>query len=337
MISAQPNSRLDGAMYLSRPGGAPANVAVGLARLGVSAGFIGSFSDDQWGRLLLQQLREEKVNISSCTVTTDRQTRFTWVVTESKSQQPMADFTKFSCADEALSPAALRSGLFESAEAFHFGSLCQRRGPAANATTEAIGLAWRQGLLISYDPNVRLALWSNDEACRQTILNTLKYVDLVKISDNELRFLTGEDSIIAAKSLKEQHQIPLLVITRSERGALFLHGGRVRSIPGFEVNVVDVTGAGEAFNASMIAGLLQHLHSREENGLTRREQLEALPTEKLEKIVRRANAAGAITCTAFGAIPTLPTAAAVDLLLEGQSNLASLNSPVEDEYLIREP
>jgi sugar/nucleoside kinase (ribokinase family) len=158
-------------------------------------------------------------------------------------------------------------------------------------------------MLVSYDPNVRISLWPSRETCKQTILGTMSWADVVKINEDELEFLTGSREREAADQLRAEHNLPLLIITLDSRGAYFAttQGGRV--VPGFQVELVEATGAGDGFNSGVIGGLLPLIKSAQD----KREALIELDQDVLADIIRTANAIGAITCTKPGAIPALPT------------------------------
>ena len=167
-------------------------------------------------------------------------------------------------------------------------------------------------MLVSYDPNVRISLWPSRETCKQTILGTMSWADVVKINEDELEFLTGSREHEAAEQLRQEHNLPVLIITLDSRGAYVVtkHGGR--TVAGFQVELVEATGAGDGFNSGVISGLLPLIKSTPD----KREALINLEQEKLCEIIRRANAIGAITCTKPGAIPALPTRDEVENFLK---------------------
>jgi len=315
-VSTAVGFELDKAQTFTKaPGGAPANTAVGLARQGVSTAFIGRVSDDEFGHWLKATLEAEGIDVSLTVVDPDAQTRMAYVVTTARGDRKLAEFTKIACADARLESNDLKPEFFAKAKALHFGSISMICNPADSATQKAVELAKANNLLISYDPNVRLGLWSTPDDCKTKILNTLAWADLVKINEDELSFLTGSKEIHAAEALRKQHDIPLLIVTLDSRGAYFCCEKGSRTVPGFEVMLLEATGAGDGFNSGVISGLLAVL-KEEQN---RREALRHLSVDVIAQIVRRANAIGAITCTKAGAIPALPTHTEVEQFLKSFS------------------
>ncbi len=306
-------------MFTKAAGGAPANTAVGLARQGLSVGFIGRCSDDQFGLWLRSVLETDNIDTSGMKSDPDAQTRMAYVVTTMTGDRKLAEFSRIACADARLEPGDLKPEQFAKASVLHFGSISLIASPAAEATKKAVELAQSNKLLVSYDPNVRLGLWPSPEACKAKILETLKWADMVKINEDELNFLTGSRDFSAAEELRKEHDIPLLIITLDSRGAYISTAKGNRTIAGFQVSLVEATGAGDGFNSGVIAGLMPHIKTAPD----RRKVLESLEINDLADIIRRANAIGALACTRAGAIPALPTTEEIDLFLEEMSAQAS--------------
>jgi sugar/nucleoside kinase (ribokinase family) len=303
-VCTKPGAELDKAEHFTKaPGGAPANVAVGLARQGVKVGFIGRVSTDGFGIWLRQLLEDEGVDTSGTISDPESATRMAYVTTTSSGDRRLAEFSRVACADARLRPEDLKPHLFADASLFHFGSISLIASPAANATEQAVNLAQKNKLLVSYDPNVRIGLWPSAGACRDTILATLKWADIVKINADELEFLTGDREFKAADKLREEHGMPLLIVTLDAQGAYFTSASGGRTVPGFKIKLVEATGAGDGFASGIIHGLIKQL----KNAPNRREGLKGLTQEQLASITYRANALGALTCTRAGAIPALPT------------------------------
>lgn len=288
--------------FTKAPGGAPANVAVGLARQGTSSAFLGRVSTDEFGKWLKNILEEEGIDTTGTIVDPDSHTRMAYVVTMSNGDRKLAEFSKIVVADAQYRAADLKESQFASAKALHFGSISLISDPAAEATRTAIELARQHNLLISYDPNVRIGLWPSSEVCKHTILSTLKHADLVKINLDELEFLTGSREFSAAENLRKEHQLPLMLITLDAQGAYFATDKGQKTVSGFQVKFVEATGAGDGFVSGILSGLCKELGDKE----NKKAALAALSLEKIEEIVMTANAIGALTCTKAGAIPALP-------------------------------
>lgn len=312
-VSTTTGAELDRAQHFTKaPGGAPANTAVGLARQGVSTGFIGRVSADAFGRWLRAVLVADGVDTSGTIDDADAQTRMAYVVTTMTGDRKLAEFTRIACADARLEPGDLKPHLFAGACVLHFGSISLIADPAQEATRKAVELAHVHKLLVSYDPNVRVGLWPSAQHCKDRILSTLSWADMVKINQDELDFLTGSRELAAADGLRQEHNLPLLIVTLDARGAYITTAEGGRTVPGFSVQLVEATGAGDGFNSGVIAGLLPHIEAETD----RRVALNKLSLDTLAEIVRRANAVGALTCTRAGAIPALPTVSEVDAFIE---------------------
>jgi fructokinase len=306
-------------IFTKAPGGAPANVAVGLARQGVETGFIGRVSADAFGTWLKDVLEQDGIDTTGTIVDPESSTRMAYVVTTMTGDRKLAEFSRIACADARLEPEDLKPHQFAEAKALHFGSISLISKPAADATRRAVELAHINKLLVSYDPNVRIGLWPSSEACRSKILETLTWADIVKINLDELEFLTGSRELSAAERLRQEHNLPLLIITLDYRGAYFCTPTGSRTVPGFQVQLVEATGAGDGFVSGVLAGILDRIGDEKE----RRKILEEMTLDQLSDILRRANAVGALTCTKAGAIPALPTCEEVTMFLEQMSAQAS--------------
>ncbi|MES2207657.1 MAG: carbohydrate kinase [Pseudomonadota bacterium] len=324
-ICTIPGAELGDAHHSTKaPGGAPANTAVGLARQGISTGFIGRVSDDAFGSWLISILEQEGIDIEGTFRDPEAQTRMAYVVTTLTGDRKLAEFTRIACADARLTSDDLRPHQFAKADILHFGSISLISDTVAKATQTAVELARKNNLLVSYDPNVRLGLWPSEEICKQTILDTLKWADLIKINEDELAFLTGSRDLEAADTLREEHAIPMLIITLDSRGSYFTTAKGSRLVPGFSVNMIEATGAGDGFNAGVLAGLLHHVKKSNDS----RQMFESLSLDTLSDIIRRGNAIGALTCMQPGAMPALPYKEDIDsFLLEQRAANSEIKAP----------
>jgi fructokinase len=282
-------------------GGAPANVAVGLARLGVRSGFMGMVGDDGFGRFLAQTLSEAGVDVMPLRRTDRARTGLAFVSLRADGEREFL-FYRSPSADMLMTPDDVDEAAIRDARAFHFGSISLIAEPARSATLHAVEVARRHGRLVSYDPNLRLALWPDADAARAGMLAGLKEAEIVKIGAEELDFLTGDSDPLAAARRLWHDRLRLMAITRGGEGSHWMTVDDHGTVPGFRVTAVDTTGAGDAFMAGFLAGILQG---------------PALPEdrESLDAVCRMANAAGALTATGRGAIPSLPTRHAVEDLV----------------------
>ncbi len=303
----------EAATFIKAAGGAPANVAVGLARLGVSCGFMGQVGDDAFGHFLAHTLRENNVDTTELRFSTQARTALAFVSLKADGERDFM-FYRHPSADMLYTPDQVNEEYVHSARIFHFGSISLIDDPIRRATLFALETAKKAGAVISYDPNLRLPLWRDAESAREGMMLGWKYANVIKVSDDEFDFLGGDVEKLWHDDLK------LLVITRGKEGCtLYTRPPSSREAPrsevervrtrrsydvaGFTVESVDATGAGDGFVAGLLSGLLSHPHAVDDEKM-------------LRAICRRANAVGAITTTKRGAIPSLPTSQEVDHFLK---------------------
>ncbi len=290
--------------FKKAPGGAPANVAVGLVRLGRPAAFIGKVGDDEFGRMLAQVLADNGVDIGGMRFDPSARTALAFVTLRADGEREFM-FYRHPSADMLLRPDELDEELIRQASIFHYGSISLISEPSRAAHLAALELAAAGGAILSYDPNLRLPLWPSPEAAREGILSIWQTAHVIKISDDELRFLTGTEDDAAARSLWHD-RLSLLLVTEGAGGSRYYTKSTGGRVAGFPVQPVDTTGAGDAF----VAGFLSRLA-----GDPNLWQDEA----RLVSALRFANAAGALTTTGRGAIPSLPSLDAVNRLLADQT------------------
>ena len=276
-------------------GGAPANVAVGVSRLGRSSAFLGCVGDDPFGRFLTAELRAEGVDVAGLQTTAAARTSLAFVSLDAAGERSFVFFRQPG-ADMLLAAAQLDRARLSRARIFHFGSFSLSAEPAASATREALRLARAGGALSSYDPNLRLHLWPDAEAARRAILPLIDQADILKLSAEELPILTADGD---ARSLW-RNSLRALIVTDGGRGARLITPSGDWRAPGFRVRTVDTTGAGDAFVAALLARLAEQPNA-----------LAAAPEETL----RYACAAGALATTARGATTAMPTQKAIQQLL----------------------
>jgi fructokinase len=281
--------------FEKKPGGAPANVAVAVAKLGQSSAFLGQVGDDPFGHYLGGVLRAEGVNTAGLRFSTEARTALAFVSLRADGERSFV-FYRQPSADMLMRPQDVALDLIDGQTMFHFGSITLISEPSRSATLAAVNYARERGLTISYDPNLRLSLWRDAETAREGLLSGLDYANIVKVSDEELEFLTGEDD----PAPLWRDGMRMIVVTHGSGGAtLYTRDNTPFYEAGFRVNAVDTTGAGDGFVAGLLVGLV--------------EQGERIGA--LSEILRFANAVGAITTTARGAIPALPTRAQVETFL----------------------
>jgi len=298
-VATEPNRPLSEVPAFRRaPGGAPANVACGVRRLGRSAGFIGKVGREPFGDFLRQTLEAEGVDTRGLAETPEARTTLAFVGVHDDGRKEIF-FYRNPGADMLLGPDDIDEATIAAARCFHFGSISLiDPGPKA-ATLKAARAARKAGRLVSFDPNWRPALWDSEDHGRAEIAAGIALADVVKVSGEEWRLVTGTHNL-AEGARKILAQGPkLVVVSLGEHGCYFHHASGAATAPGYKVPVVECTGAGDGFVASLLVDLLASI----EGGTS----LAGLTLDALEEIAARANAVGAMTCTKAGAIPALPT------------------------------
>lgn len=308
-VSTAPvKSVADAPAFVPAAGGAPANVAVALARLGVKTGFVGKVGDDPFGRHLARTFAENGVDTTCLLLDTTARTALAFVALDEVGH-PDFVFFRHPSADMLLRREDLDPDYITGARALHTGSIILTAEPSRSTVVEAMRLARAADRLVCLDPNVRLSLWHGEEELRQVILPLLSLADVVKLSEEDLATLVGVGDAAAGSAKVLEHGAKLVVVTLGKDGC-FCRNARVAfGVPGYRVPVVDTTGAGDAFAAGLLAGLLSSNAPRSE--------LSALGEDDLRPLLRLANAAGAVTTTSRGAVPALPTRTALRGFLRG--------------------
>jgi fructokinase len=292
------------------PGGAPANVAAAVAKFGGSASMITKLGIDSFGDFLLEQLEEAGVKTDKITRTKEANTGLAFVSLREDGERDFS-FYRNPSADLLLTKEEIDENWFSSGDILHFCSVDLVESPMKQAHVKAIQSAKSKGGIISFDPNVRLPLWNDPKECRNTILEFVPMVHLVKISDEELEFITGISNIEEAIASLFTGDVKAVIFTKASKGAdLYLKDKKYEST-GYHVDVQDTTGAGDAF----IGGLLYQLLDKQVTQLNLEKTLE----NQHQSILAFANASGALTTTGKGAISSLPTKEEVDGLVHGQA------------------
>jgi fructokinase len=288
---------IDAPAFKKAPGGAPANVAVGLARLGVESAFMGKVGEDPFGHFLAKTLAEAGVDVGPLLFAEEARTALAFVSLRADGDREFM-FYRHPSADMLWQPSEVDEAAIAGAKLLHYGTISLIAEPARSATLRAIDLARDAGCLISCDPNLRLALWPDEAAARKGLEDGIARAELVKLSDEEVRFLCGTDDPEAARRQLWHDQLKLLLVTRGVGGAGYFTRDFAGEVPGFAVEAVDTTGAGDGFVAGYLQGVIDDIGVLEDE-------------PRLRELIRFANAAGAITTTTRGAIPALPSRAAV--------------------------
>ncbi|ENC4623557.1 aminoimidazole riboside kinase [Escherichia coli] len=272
------------------PGGAPANVAVGIARLGGTSGFIGRVGDDPFGALMQRTLLTEGVDITY--LKQDEWHRTSTVLVDLNDQGERSfTFMVRPSADLFLETTDLPCWRHD--EWLHLCSIALSAEPSRTSAFTAMTAIRHAGGFVSFDPNIREDLWQDEHLLRLCLRQALQLADVVKLSEEEWRLISGKtqnDRDICA--LAKEYEIAMLLVTKGAEGVVVCYRGQVHHFAGMSVNCVDSTGAGDAF----VAGLLTGLSS---TGLSTDER-------EMRRIIDLAQRCGALAVTAKGAMTALP-------------------------------
>lgn len=310
MFSAQAGASLEKASgFLPVPGGAPANVAIGLAKLGVDSALISKVGDDPFGRLLRSVLLQGQVDISQLKVDEDSRTTLAFISTRKDGERDFC-FYRNPGADMMLTAEEISEEFIKSARIFHYGSISMICNPSYRATLKALEYAKKYGLLVSYDPNLRLSLWKNEEQARQRIMEGLNNSDLVKLNDEELEFITGISDLREGTDTILKYGVKVVFVTQGDKGSFFNNRKDCGFVESYKVHIVDTTGCGDGFTSGMLAKLLEKIKQGKD--------IFNLDSQEMKDILTFANTAGGLTATKRGVIPSLPTQKEIQRLLMKQ-------------------
>jgi fructokinase len=299
-----PTTLIEAPAFRKAPGGAPANVAVGLARLGVSCAFMGKVGDDPFGHFLAETLAAAGVDVGTLRFTTQARTALAFVSLRADGDREFM-FYRHPSADMLLEPGEIDTAALGAARVLHYGSISLISEPSRSATLHAIAVAKQAGCLISCDPNLRLPLWPDPASARAGMRQAIANAQLVKISDSELRFLTDSDDAATARAQLWADDTLLMLITDGPEGCRYLTAASTGRVPGFRVDAIDTTGAGDGFVAGILQGLV-------------RDRTIVHDETRLRALCRFANAVAALATTQRGAIPAMPTPDQVHRLLSAR-------------------
>lgn len=288
-LSGQGNPLLE-----ANPGGAPCNVLAMLNRLGKKTAFIGKVGNDQFGKMLKEVVEESGTDVSGLAMDEQVHTTLAFVHTFPDGDREFS-FYRNPGADMMLTKEEVDPELIKKARIFHFGTLSSTHAGVREATRYAIDVAKENGLLVSFDPNLREPLWESLDQAKEEILYGMSKCDILKISDNEMEFMTGTtDYNKGVEMLREQFDIPLICVTLGREGSrAFYKDMIVEAAPFVREDTIETTGAGDTFEACTLNYILEH-------------GLEDLTEENLKEMLTFANAGASIITTRKGALKVMP-------------------------------
>lgn len=288
-LSGQGNPLLE-----ANPGGAPCNVLAMLNKLGKKTAFIGKVGNDQFGKMLKEVVEKSGTDVSALAMDDQVHTTLAFVHTFPDGDREFS-FYRNPGADMMLTKEEVDPELIKKARIFHFGTLSSTHAGVREATRYAIDMAKENGLLVSFDPNLREPLWDSLDQAKEEILYGMSKCDILKISDNEMEFMTGTtDYNKGVEMLREQFDIPLICVTLGKEGSrAFYKDMIVEAAPFVREDTIETTGAGDTFEACTLNYILEH-------------GLEDLTEENLKEMLTFANAGASIITTRKGALKVMP-------------------------------
>lgn len=282
-------------LFEANPGGAPCNVLSMLNNLGKKTSFIGKVGKDQFGFTLKKALDELGIGTENLMMDEEIHTTLALVHTFEDGDRDFS-FYRNPGADMMLRADELKEDLLKDTRLFHFGTLSMTHEGVREATKKALAIAKEAGALVSFDPNLREPLWDSLDHAKEQIRWGLGQCDLLKISDNEIQWLTGEtDFTEGVKKIREEFRIPLILVSMGKEGSrAYYKDGYVEVAPFLQENTIETTGAGDTFCACIINYVLEH-------------GLEDLTDAQLKEMLTFANASASIITTRKGALRVMPT------------------------------
>lgn len=299
--SAQGNT-----MFEANPGGAPCNVLAMLNRFGHPTAFIGKVGKDIFGLKLKSVLEEVGIDTSNLIVDEDARTTLAFVQTFEDGDRDFS-FYRNPGADMLLTADEVNEELVKSAKLFHFGTLSMTHEGVREATKKAIRLAKEAGAVVSFDPNLRPPLWKSLDDAKEQVAYGLTQCDVLKISDNEIQWFTGEGNFDKGiEKLRQEYDIPLILLSMGRDGSRAYYKDLRVEFPSFiQKETIETTGAGDTFGGCCLHYVLEY-------------GLDGLNEERLKEMLTFANAAASIITTRKGALRVMPQVEEVKRFIESR-------------------
>ncbi len=300
-ISTQGNPVLE-----ANPGGAPCNVLAMLNNLGKKTAFIGKVGKDAFGEMLAREVENSGTDIRNLVFDETVHTTLAFVHTKPDGDRDFS-FYRNPGADMMLRREEVMEDVIKNSRIFHFGTLSSTHEGVREATRYAIDVAKQNGLLVSFDPNLREPLWASLDDAKEEIAYGLSKCDILKISDNEVEFMTGTDDYEkGAAIIRERYGIPLMFVTLGREGSRAYYKDLAVEVPPFlQEHTIETTGAGDTFEACALNYVLEH-------------GMENLSAEDLTNLLTFANAGASIITTRRGALRVMPHAEEIQQLIAGR-------------------
>ncbi len=281
-------------IYRKSHGGGPANVAAALGKFGAPVSFIGKIGNDLFGKEMKETLEGYGVDTRGMTVISAAKTGITFGTFNADNKLQFNYYTTES-ADQLLEDKDIQEDSIDKHGILHFDSLLLLNEGSRQAVKHAVTHAKEKGLLISFEANVRLGLWNNEDEAREVLTAFMMEADIVKMTEKDFILLAGQETVEQGIDVFEQYDIKILIITKSEEGSILVMDGKRTEIPAYPVKEVDLAGAGDAY----MAGLLYKLADSSK-------ELQSLSVEEAEKMCRFAAEAASLTVSGEGAMASFP-------------------------------
>ena len=291
-------------LFEANPGGAPCNVLAMLTKLGHETAFIGKVGNDFFGKQLKAALEETGIDSAWLQMDDEVHTTLALVHTFEDGDRDFS-FYRNPGADMMLAEDEIPEELIENSKIFHFGTLSMTHEGVRAATKKAIRLAEEAGALISFDPNLRPPLWNSLDDAREQVLYGLGHCQILKISDNEIQWMTGKDDYTeGVQWILERYEIPLILVSMGKEGSRAYYKGMiVETAPFLQENTIETTGAGDTFCACVLHYVCEH-------------GLSDLTEDDLKEMLVFANAAASLITTRKGALRVMPKRQEIEQLVE---------------------
>lgn len=291
-------------LFEANPGGAPCNVLAMLSGLGHTTAFIGKVGNDFFGKQLEKAITEVGIDAKGLLKDKDVHTTLALVHTYPDGDRDFS-FYRNPGADMMLTEEDVPVDIVKSARIFHFGTLSMTHERVRLATKKAIAIAQDAGAIISFDPNIREPLWNSLDDAKEQVLYGLQQCDILKISDNEIQWLTGEyDFTEGVRWINMRYHIPLILVSMGKEGSrAYYQDKMVEAAPFIQKNTIETTGAGDTFCACVLHYVLEH-------------GLQKLTDKDLKDMLTYANAAASIVTTRKGALRVMPQPKEIEELIK---------------------
>ena len=288
----------------ANPGGAPGNVLAMLTRLGKTTDFIGKIGNDMFGTLLTNALKAVGIGVKGLKTDCEINTTLAFVHTKEDGDREFS-FYRNPGADMMLCEEDLEECLLKNCTIFHFGSLSMTHESCKKATKKAIQIAKESGAILSFDPNLREPLWKDLKDAKDCISYGMTQCDILKISDNEIVWFTGEEDYEKGiRKIQEEYKIPLILLSMGKEGSRAYCGEARAEVPAvLQEGTIETTGAGDTFGACVLNYVLEH-------------GWKEYKEDELREMLQFANAAASIVTTRKGALAVMPAREEVEELLK---------------------